>query len=71
MSHNNIQVIPFCAPLPQGEGTGVVGTITLRGKSAIIWFGWGEIEPCENDATIVKERSVGEVVQVGDGEFRL
>lgn len=71
MPNNNIQVIPFCAPLPQGEGTGVVGTITLRGQSAIIWFGWGEIETCENDATMIVERSVGEVAHIGDGEFGL
>lgn len=66
---NNIQVIPFCAPLPQSDGSGVIGTITLRGQSAIIWFGWGDIEPCEHDETLVKERGVGEVARVGNGEF--
>ncbi len=25
-------------------GFGIVGTITLRGRSAVVWFGWGEIE---------------------------
>lgn len=64
---NNIQIIPFCAPLPQSNGSGVVGTITLRGQSAIIWFGWGDIEPCENDETLVKERYAGEVASVGNG----
>jgi hypothetical protein len=64
---NHIEIIPFCAPLPSSEGTGVVGTITLRGQSAIIWFGWGEIEPCENDETIIKDRGSDLVVRVGNG----
>ena len=66
---NSIQVIPFCAPLPQSEGIGVVGTITLRGQSAVIWFGWGDIEPCENDETLTMDRAVDEVVRVGNGVF--
>lgn len=66
---NSIQVIPFCAPLPQSEGIGVVGTITLRGQSAVIWFGWGDIEPCENDETLSMGRAVDEVVRVGKGVF--
>jgi hypothetical protein len=24
--------------------TGIVGTITLRGRSAVVWLGWGAIE---------------------------
>eukprot|EP00573_Skeletonema_grethae_P001880 CAMPEP_0201686782 /NCGR_PEP_ID=MMETSP0578-20130828/1099_1 /ASSEMBLY_ACC=CAM_ASM_000663 /TAXON_ID=267565 /ORGANISM="Skeletonema grethea, Strain CCMP 1804" /LENGTH=175 /DNA_ID=CAMNT_0048170879 /DNA_START=16 /DNA_END=543 /DNA_ORIENTATION=- len=40
------RIIPFCVPLSPGEssGVGVVGTITLRGQSAIVWFGWGAVE---------------------------
>lgn len=28
----------------ESSGVGVVGTITLRGQSAIVWFGWGAVE---------------------------
>ena len=66
---NHIQTIPFCVSLPSSEGTGVVGTITLRGQSAIIWFGWGDIEPCENDETVFRDRDVGETLKVGNGEL--
>ena len=40
------RIIPFCVPLSPGEssGVGVVGTITLRGQSAIVWLGWGAVE---------------------------
>lgn len=44
-----------------------MGTITLRGQSAVIWFGWGDIEPCENDETLSRDRAVDEVVRVGNG----
>jgi len=36
-------------------GFGIVGTITLRGQSAIVWFGWGTIETttttCDDKST--------------------
>ena len=34
----------FAPPGEASGGVGVVGTITLRGKSAIVWFGWGAVE---------------------------
>jgi hypothetical protein len=39
------------AEISSGEsnGVGVVGTITLRGQSAIVWFGWGTVERKDND----------------------
>ena len=47
----DVRVIPFCVPLPSpgaaaagGPAEGVVGTITLRGPSAVVWFGWGAVE---------------------------
>ena len=70
-----VKIIPFCVPVPTSASfiaaasadraendskIGIVGTITLRGKSAVVWFGWGEIEAgeagcCEgdNDTTYV------------------
>jgi hypothetical protein len=50
----SIRMIPFCVPLtPSGSGessgAGVVGTITLRGQSAIVWFGWGAVEQREEE----------------------
>ena len=45
---------------------GIVGTITLRGKSAVVWFGWGDIEPGDsNDAVTEKDG----VVSVGNGAY--
>ena len=32
----------------ESNGVGVVGTITLRGQSAIVWFGWGTVERRED-----------------------
>ena len=49
---DSTRIIPFCVPLSPGEasgGVGVVGTITLRGKSAIVWFGWGAVERREEE----------------------
>jgi hypothetical protein len=57
----SIQIIPFCVPLTQrsssGEssGVGVVGTITLRGHSAIVWFGWGAVEQTEENGDDIIE----------------
>jgi len=45
---------------------GIVGTITLRGKSAVVWFGWGDIEAGDsNDAVAEKDG----VVSIGNGTF--
>lgn len=47
-----IRILPFCVPLKalgEANEVGVVGTITLRGESAIVWFGWGAIERSEDD----------------------
>ena len=75
MAPNNIQIIPFCAPLPSqspGECFGVVGTITLRGQSAVVWLGWGDIEACEDESEQQsEERNVDEVVRIGSGEYLL
>ena len=46
---------------------GIVGTITLRGKSAVVWFGWGDIEPGDS-SDIVTEKEDG-VVSVGNGTY--
>ena len=45
---------------------GIVGTITLRGKSAVVWFGWGDIEP-GNSSDIVTEKDG--IVSVGNGKY--
>ena len=75
MSPNNIQIIPFCAHLPSqspGEYFGVVGTITLRGQSAVVWLGWGDIEACEDESEQQsEERNVDKVVRIGSGEYLL
>lgn len=43
------------------SGFGIVGTITLRGRSAVVWFGWGAIEAVagsgEDERDIVVEES--------------
>lgn len=60
-----IQVIHFCVELPpsalQGpdepvskmpaptDNVGVVGTITVLNKSALIWYGWGRLIPATTD----------------------
>jgi len=45
---------------------GIVGTITLRGKSAVVWFGWGDIEP-GNSIDVVTEKDG--VFSVGNGTY--
>lgn len=45
---------------------GIVGTITLRGKSAVVWFGWGDIEPGGSNDIIAEK---GGVVSVGNGTY--
>jgi len=43
---------------------GIVGTITLRGKSAVVWFGWGDIEPGDSIDVVTEKDGV---VSVGNG----
>eukprot|EP00985_Skeletonema_marinoi_P004082 scaffold1801_cov96-Skeletonema_marinoi.AAC.4 len=63
------RIIPFCVPLTPGEssGVGVVGTITLRGQSAIVWFGWGDVERREEEDCDNNIRSDNSTVAVGTG----
>ncbi len=54
---DDVRIIPFCVPLDAANDNnivggssstslsfGIVGTVTLRGRSAVGWFGWGGIE---------------------------
>ena len=52
------------------SGFGIVGTITLRGRSAVVWFGWGEIESVgsEEERDFVVKDNNG-VSSVGNGEI--
>lgn len=52
------------------SGFGIVGTITLRGRSAVVWFGWGEIETVgsEEERDIVAKCEDGSS-SVGNGEI--
>ena len=47
----------------ESSGVGVVGTITLRGQSAIVWFGWGTVERKDND----KSDNNSRISSVGTG----
>lgn len=84
-SDDNVQIIPFCLPLPlhsspsspidasaSGEisSFGVVGTITIRGHSAVVWFGWGTIEACDDGGSNSISRSNIEngMISIGCGE---
>ncbi|KAL3759636.1 hypothetical protein ACHAWU_009783 [Discostella pseudostelligera] len=51
------------------SGFGIVGTITLRGRSAVVWFGWGEIESVgsEEERDFVVKDNNG-VSSVGNGK---
>jgi hypothetical protein len=40
----DVKFIPFCVPLSSIDDIGIVGIITIRSSSAVIWFGWGAIE---------------------------
>lgn len=57
---------------PVETGFGIVGTITLRGRSAVVWFGWGEIETVVVDGGddecdfLVKEANC--ISSVGNGK---
>ncbi|KAL3797844.1 hypothetical protein HJC23_006882 [Cyclotella cryptica] len=77
---DHVQIIPFCAPLPSQNGNaspssdetfGVVGTITLRGPSAVVWFGWGDIESADDEEPTAKQRDLDECVSVGNGELMM
>lgn len=55
------------------SGFGIVGTITLRGQSAVVWFGWGAIDSIKEDDINVDDdngsgRRMDGVVSVGHGE---
>ncbi|KAL7549890.1 hypothetical protein ACHAWF_013140 [Thalassiosira exigua] len=77
---SNVKVIPFCVPLPSSSSLeagdqqaavdpdfGVVGTVTLRGPSAVVWFGWGALEEGEGSDAAVAEDEHGRV-SVGTGK---
>mmetsp|Transcript_59448 Transcript_59448/g.126390 ORF Transcript_59448/g.126390 Transcript_59448/m.126390 type:complete len:221 (+) Transcript_59448:48-710(+) len=56
------------APAPSrhvDSGFGIVGTITLRGRSAVVWFGWGSIE-ADDGGSVVNE--CNGLVSVGNGK---
>lgn len=59
----------FTSPPPAADsGFGVVGTITLRGRSAVVWFGWGSIEE-ENVGGATDAGETGETSHVGNGAY--
>jgi len=55
-------------PAPQmptpADNVGVVGTITLLNKSAMIWFGWGQVTPARDESSITARGvpTMGQVV---------
>ena len=61
---DDVRIIPLCVPLDAADDNNIaggssstsssfriVGTVTLRGRSAVVWFGWGGIEKttCDGD----------------------
>ena len=48
------------------SGFGIVGTITLRGRSAVVWFGWGAIEAGEGEAVV---NETDGLISVGNGAW--
>ena len=55
--NDDVIIIPLCVPLDAADDNNIaggssstsssfriVGTVTLRGQSAVVWFGWGGIE---------------------------
>ena len=61
---DDVRIIPLCDPLDAADDNNIaggssstsssfriVGTVTLRGRSAVVWFGWGGIEKttCDGD----------------------
>jgi hypothetical protein len=83
---DDVRIIPFCVPLDAADDDnivgsssasssfGIVGTITLRGRSAVVWFGWGGIEKTTSEgdgggggvATTAAEK-YDDVSSVGNG----
>jgi hypothetical protein len=56
---------------PVETGFGIVGTITLRGRSAVVWFGWGEIETVVDggdDECDFLAKDANGISSVGNGE---
>lgn len=57
---------------PGETGFGIVGTITLRGRSAVVWFGWGEIETVVvdggDDECDFLAKDANGISSVGNGE---
>ena len=62
--NDDVRIIPLCVPLDAADDNNIaggssstsssfriVGTVTLRGRSAVVWFGWGGIEKttCDGD----------------------
>ena len=62
--NDDVRIIPLCVPLDATNDNNIaggssstsssfriVGTVTLRGRSAVVWFGWGGIEKttCDGD----------------------
>ena len=54
---DDVRIIPLCVPLDAADDNNIaggssstsssyriVGTVTLRGRSAVVWFGWGGIK---------------------------
>jgi hypothetical protein len=61
---DDVRIIPLCVPLDAADNNNIegassstsslfriIGTVTLRGRSAVVWFGWGGIEKttCNGD----------------------
>ena len=63
---DGVRIIPFCVPLDADAADDnniaggssstslsfrIIGTVTLCGQSAVVWFGWGGIEKttCDGD----------------------
>ena len=61
---DDVRIIPFCVPLDAADDNNIVGgssstsssfrivgTVTLRCRLAVVWFGWGGIEKktCDGD----------------------
>jgi hypothetical protein len=55
---DDVKFIPFCVPLSSIDDIGIVGIITIRSSSAVIWFGWGAIEAV-GEQDVVNNCSVG------------
>ena len=56
---------------PVETGFGIVGTITLRSRSAVVWFGWGEIETVVDggdDECDFLAKDANGISSVGNGE---